>query len=645
MNYFAKLNGQEFTSELKERIEFYYQQLRSSKVYKKIKKSYAAYYSGGGNVYSHDYDDKSSELKISHYRNLIQHKMTLTTNERSQFQARAINSDHKSMTQTTLAQGLLDYYMTEKSIENKLKISVEYALVTGVGYISLRWDETKGEQFSVDEKKRVVYEGDIVPTNLSLLDVIIDPTKKDYDDITWYIERDFVNRYDLAAKYKRYADQILNIEDDDHDTLRNPFTSGNIQKEDIRVYTFYHKETEALPGGRQTVFVGDDIILSDGTLPYRDLPLYRITDGEILGSVWGYSSAFDCIPIQEALNDMSAIVFSNILNYGPTNVLAPKGSGLSLEKISEGFNIFEYEKKSGKIEALNLTSTPAEVFTFMKELEHVMEILMGISSVSRGRPDASLKSGAALALVQSQSLQFASGLQHNYSRLLSQIGTGIINLLQDFANVPRMAMIVGKNKSPMFKQFVSNDLDQIKRVVVDEGNPLSKTTAGKVQLGDNLLAKGMLRTPEEYISVLTTGQLDTLLEGEQSELLLIRDENEMLTEGKDVNCLSIDMHELHIREHKNIFSNPEVRRSSPEILQKALEHITDHVELLKTTDPELLIITGQKPLAPQVPQEEIADSGEVLSSDKQNVEMDKMPNFPTNPLSGETWEPQAGGLN
>ena len=53
-----------------------------------------------------------------------------------------------------------------------------------------------------------------------------------------------------------------------------------------------------------------------------------------------------------------------------------------------------------------------------------METLSGVNSVARGNPEASLQSGTALAMVQSQALQFMSGLQQSYIQLIEDVGTG-----------------------------------------------------------------------------------------------------------------------------------------------------------------------------------------------------------------------------
>jgi hypothetical protein len=59
-----------------------------------------------------------------------------------------------------------------------------------------------------------------------------------------------------------------------------------------------------------------------------------------------------------------------------------------------------------------------------------------------------------------------------------------------------------------------------------------------------------------------------------------------------------DRHKLHIQEHSTVLDSPEVRKD-PTIIQAVTKHIQDHINLLKTTAPELLGLLGEQSLAPQ----------------------------------------------
>jgi hypothetical protein len=307
---------------------------------------------------------------------------------------------------------------------------------------------------------------------------------------------------------------------------------------------------------------------------------------------------FDLLPIQDAINSLYSTVLTNQHAFGVQNILNPRGSDVNVSSLAGGLNLIDYNPQAGKPEALNLTQTPPEVFKFIEMLERVQETVSGVSSVARGNPEASLKSGTALALVQSTTLQFISGLQQSYVHMIEDVGTGLINILKDFASVPRIALIAGKTqRAYLEKMFTGDDLSQVNRVIVDVGNPLARTTAGKTQLAQDLIQYGIIKTPEQFFTVLNTGNLQTLNEYQQNELLLIRAENEALAEGKEVVALAVDQHSVHIKEHKGVLSDPDLRYD-PELVARVTAHINEHIQLARDTDPALLSILGEQPLGP-----------------------------------------------
>lgn len=666
--YFANKPKDEIGADLLQKVQDWYRDIEVSGIFQRMRKSYHSYYGFNGDdhmsseIYQAGVQGELSLMKVNHYRNLLQHMLVMTTSQRPSMDARAINSDYKSLAQTVLANGLLDYYMREKRLERYLKKATEIALVFGEGFIRLEWDATAGAEYTVDpETQQIKYSGDLKFSTITPIDVIKDLHRDDSTDDNWLIVRHLKNRYEIAAKYPELKDKILKLNTVDRD--ENLFLYPKfLQNTDlVPVYEFYHKSTDAVPGGRQVVFLDSDIIIYDGPLPYKHIPVYRISPGDFIGTSHGYTVGFDLLAMQDAVDTLYSTIVTNQSTFGVQNVMVPKGHDLSVSQLSGGLNLIEYDpigQGAGKPETLNLTYTPPEIFNFVNILTQTMETISGVNSVARGNPEANLRSGNALALIQSMALQFNSGLQQSYTQLVEDVGTAVIDTLRDFATVPRIAMIVGKNNKSELKEFKGGDLDNIDRVVVDVGNPLSRTIAGKTEIANNLLQQGLISSPQQYIQVLQTGQLEPLINSEQSELMLIKQENEKLSDGTNVRALATDQHALHILEHRAVLASPESRDPSNIDVQEAtLNHIQEHIELLKTTDPNLLALIGQQPIQdapPQGPvpenmtnQETAAAEGNVPMLEQplppMTEDITSLPSSPTNPLTGEPFDPETGG--
>lgn len=603
MVYFGADEAKKTASVLLHKQDTWGNNLEANGYLEKLRMAWSAYYGAyysevttGHQVTFSGAQGELANLPVNHLRNIAQHIHIMTCSSRPTMEARATNTDAKSLSQAYLANGLLDYYMREKRMETYLKRAVEYAIVLGTGYIKMAWNATTGEQVDFNEELNTpIYEGDVEFTNLSPFDVITDNSKEDSSSVDWYMCRTWKNKYDLIAKYPEMEDEIMAIPNK-IEMLRYRFNMiSTDDTDDIAVYEFFHKRTESLPDGRYMMFLSDTCICQDGPMPYRSLPIFRISPADIMGTPYGYTNIFDLLPLQESVNALYSTVLTNQNAFGVQNIIVPRGADISIAELTGGLNIIECNMQMGKPEALNLTQTPAEVFKFMDILKNDMETISGVNSVARGNPEASLKSGNALALIQSMAIQFASGLQQSYVALIEDVGTALINMLRDFAAVPRVAAIVGKGNRSYMQEFKGDDLNNVNRVIVDVGNPLARTTAGRVQMAEQMLQMGAIKDPQQYFTVINTGKLDVMTEGTQWQLLLIKEENEAMMKGESSPVLAIDDHKNHIIEHSAILASMDLR-NNPDLTQLVLGHIQLHIEALHDTDPDLLRLIGQSPL-------------------------------------------------
>lgn len=601
--YFAARDSEQAAAAALEKARTYYSQIKSNSYVTKLANMYKFYYGnfnkGTSENHTISFTGEEGELvsiPVNMFRNLARHIINIITANRPVLEAKAINTDYKSLSQTYLANGILDYYMREKNLESIIYDAVEMATVMGASYIDMEWNSTAGESHDFDpETGEHSYEGELEFTLYDPLSVVVDGTKENFYSQEWVLVRTFQNRYNLAAKYPELREKIMSLPTKNEIYSYKMQTFSNDETDDIAVFKFYHKKTEAMPEGRYMLFVSGDIVLLDVPLPYRSIPIFRLSPANIMGTPYGYSDLFDVYPIQEALNATYSTIMTNNNAFGVQNLFVQRGSDLTHQALPGGLNIVEGNSKP---EALQLTATAPETYKFAQMLEQMGETQSGINSVTRGNPEASLRSGNSLALVQSMSLQFQNTFQRNYVRFLEDIGSNLIEILKDFANTPKLIAIVGRNKRSFMKQFTGDMISDVKRVIVDVGNPLAKTIAGRVEIANNLANMKLIKSPEQYFAVMETGRVDTLYEADMQDIFLIKRENENLLEGKDVMADILDRHSLHIQEHRSVISDPDLR-DNPELTAKVRAHIQEHIDMLRNVNPDLLMLIKEQPLNPQ----------------------------------------------
>lgn len=607
--YFAALDKDRIGGELQNRVDSFYKFIQSAGILPRYRKSWLSYY--GCNAEKSSYQVHSSgeqgELSVlvsNEYRNLVNHLLVLTTQSRPAMDCIAANSDYDSQVQCILGNNLLEYYLRESKLEKRLKEVTEISLVLDHGFLMATWDTQLGSEVAVDytlQPPRTIRNGDISYKALTPLDVVYDYAKRSADEHDWYIVREYKNKFDLAAQYPDQASEIISLSRNQQNeaTYRfdNWFFFAPTESADIPVYTFFHKRSPALPKGRLLQFCSPKVILFDGPIPYRKLPVVRIAPSEMISKSFGWTPATDLMGWQDVIDSLVSAITTNCTAFGVSNIWAPPGHNLEINEIASGMNLFESKVKP---EPLNFAQFPPQLLQFLQFGIGRQETLSGVNAVARGNPPNADMSGSALALIQSMALQFNSGLQQAYAELISDIGQLTINHLQDFATEPRIVQIAGKFQRYQTQSFTGADLSDIQRVHVDMGNPLSKTVSGRMTLAQDLLKNGLIKNAEEYLQVMSTGKLDPLIEGEQALLLSIRQENEALGEGEQVPVIAIEHHELHIPAHYTVLASPSAKKD-PKLVQGVLGHIQEHMNQWRQLDPQLAQVLGIPPMPPAPP--------------------------------------------
>jgi len=135
--YWAAGDPRSLASDCMRAVNSFYLFITRYGILDKWKRAYLAYYGmseSGTDTSKLNQGGLNGELylvKVNHFRSLLTNLLTLTTSQRPALQPKAQNTDAKSLNQTVLARSIIDFYMTEKRLEVKLKKATEFALMAG----------------------------------------------------------------------------------------------------------------------------------------------------------------------------------------------------------------------------------------------------------------------------------------------------------------------------------------------------------------------------------------------------------------------------------------------------------------------------------------------------------------------------------
>jgi len=678
--YFATELPEELGPKLVEKVEQYRYDTGVQAVDGRMAQAWRYYYGydpsgfhATGNVARGGIQGELAEIRINHSRSLVQTLLNLIVAPQFVWNPRASTVDYDAVRQVESARAILEHYWHNRQFSTYATKAVESAIALSEGFIHEEWDSSMGEEYSVDPENAggIIKTGDVRFANVAPWDVIRDPYKTDFSECQWLIVRLFKNKWDLAVEFPEKAKEIHDVPTE----IPSRGDSGyalKVATDDVPLYYFYHKPSASLPMGRMVKFVSSGDVLEDTILPYGMIPLQRVTCAELQGTPYGYTPYFEILGIQEVMDSINSSITTNITTFGTQSLAVEEGSPVQPDDLGGGMRIIYYRPGSQPPQPLQLTKSPTEAFKYLEDLKTHEELLMGLNNVVRGQMQTGKESGAALALLQSQAIQQASVLQRNYLNALVSAGTAILRIIRSRATLPLKIGLVGKSRMDLVREteVTKDSIQSIDQVVVELGNPVSQTAAGRFELSMQLVQMGVIKTPAEVLEVLETGRLEPLVKGTQEELVNILKENQDMVRGETPVVLLSDDHPLHGKEHTAAVASPAARRD-PKVLRAYREHMHEHysqfygvplemVEMDPMYRQRFLMLCGRpvppEPMGPPMgpmgpggaplpggpeagplPEPNMAATGPQVGAEA------NMPSMPTNPATGQEWNPQNGG--
>ena len=625
--YFATLSDEEIGLACIEKINVWQTMMNTSVYRRTIINSHNLYYGidhsrrfGSLGLGRDGSQGERTRIKVNKYKTNTDHLISLLTQNKAAFNCQAVNTDPETLVQAQLGNSLIDYTIKEKRYEAHRASIVKYALNYGDGWTVLDWDVDGGEDFSVKQdekgKKSVKKTGDITLAAYTPFEMVRDLSNIKPDMDNWFIFPIKINRYEVIEKYakgrskvkKELKSRIMNMDSQDNLIMKdsivfNESVLGETVTDDIYIYEMRHRRMAACPKGKIVKFLSDGSILQSADLPFKKPLVFNMSPGHQFGSSFGHSPIFHIQGLQKSLDRLSSTAHSNNFSFGAQSIICDNNTSVGIETLKGGFKLIRTAPGS-RLEALQLTKTAPELYNLMDRDEKDMAEGAGLNEAAKGDPPPGITSGVAIAFLSQTSLQFLSGLDNSKTFYEEEMMSAVLNLYKDFAETERVIAIVGRNKKSELKLFKGSDIIDINRVTVQQTNPLTKTLAGKVQLAEQYISMGLIKTPADFHEVIETGNLAAATEYLDKENLLVKSENDRMLKGEKVKAMMMDDHVQHIREHRGLVADDNVRYNS-KLSGPILSHIMEHIKLyrkMKQMDPELLAITQEADLqGPQAP--------------------------------------------
>lgn len=671
--YIFLQNSDELVSDLQNRYTRVNQFLNSDGIRARWNKSLRAYYGFYYNDTKSKYgmgtagqQEELSTVVVNDYRNIIQHTLALTTQNKVSFDPVAFNTGTDGRNASIVANATLEYFFEQPPVSREIYNTFESAVNLGTTFLFTLWDRNKVFR-GIDGEGKAIYSGTPKFKLFMPFDVLLEPFKTVFEEQNWINTRELVNRFELVAEHPEFEKEILALPRVQDIQLVDPYFL--MDEDHIWLYKFYHKATRGVPFGRYMEYAASNAIFIDTfdngePNPYctedretkmpivgTGMPVVCYRPAVTQGLAWGHTVGFDLLPLQDLKNMTMATIASNQAAFGVQNIVTNKGSNFNAADITQGLRNIEVamspDLPNGGIPmVLKLLDTPSELFKTLDVTDQSMEKASGINGAMRGTPPSQVSSGTAMALLTTQAQTFNTPLENVYVSCLQETAMNLLNILAKFMPDHDLVQIVGLQDKYAIPSFKASQLSLIKEIKVLTGNAMSKAPAGRVAMADQLANSNKISSAE-YFEIIQTGTIKQQLNAKTMESALVVRENQMMLQGMAPPVRPTDNHILHMEEHFSLCSNPTVR-DNDQLYQMVYQHIMEHdqqMTVLEKINPQMLALITHSPIPPGIPEPGLVPGGPPPTGPQEGVHQPQHggspgPAHPTTPSS-----PGGAGVN
>lgn len=581
--------------------------------------AYGHYYGhemGKGVTHAIQRAGEQSELaavRINKSRAIAKSLHSLITGPQTSWRPQAASNNTGAKAATILVANLCEWLWKKRFVAQNASIMAETGIVFSEGFVFQPWDETIGPEIGLDPAtNKILRGGDLAFHNLLPWDVVRDSSARSYRDGKWKGIRLYENKWDLIELTPKDVlgeptrDAILSAAKQDDVRELTPGYDGK-ESDMVPVWYFFHDPTPSLPMGLEVKLVSSMCVLRYRPLKYTSIPLVRFGLDELLGTPFGYTSHWDTLAVQELMDGVESAIATNLLTCGVQSIGIEQGTETPPEN-AYGMKEFVYPKGGSPPVPLQMAKSAPESYPYLKDKARDQMELLNLNSVQRGNPDTADMNAQAFMVLSSKAVEQNLPGQKGFLGAVSEMGTKSVQTTTRRMKDKRKIQIYGKGQKYLYteKEFSGLDLESVEGVIVEIGNPLEQTAAGRFQLATTHHEMGLIKSPEDLQQVLDTGRLDPAIQDMRDESMHIAAENEELALGNAPLCHQFHNHLRHAAKHAALTSNPEIM-SNPKALEAIQAHVNEHYVEFFMLAPEQPMDPMGNPIGKPMPPDPMSD--------------------------------------
>jgi len=577
---------------------------------------------------------------------IVRTELAKLTKTRPVWIATPQSGDEEDTNAASLSEQIMRYQWSHLNMRKHDLKALEWARITGAGFLKVTWDPTIGDPVDVlvrpdgslmtDEtgktmrgnqdmaqafasatgaevKSKRIAPGDLRVEAPSPFGTLVDPLADVFEDAEWLIE-ETVRSQDYC---KRHWDVELMP-----DTIASPglvemqlmggLSSGSSTYKGVRIRQYWCKPCDEYPGGARIVWAQGKVLDSDEK-PFDPMPWIMYTGIPVPGRLWGMGIVELLQGSQTELNKTLSQMAENRNRIGnPTGIAAKQAVGDTekfLENISQagGWHFFD---ESGSQHPIPSYLEPPTLPDYVKELpdqiRRSMEDISGQHEVTNAQVPPGVTAAAAITLLLDQDDTRLALAVADHEEGLGIMGTKILEHVQRYYTDSRVIKIAGDDGAWQIFDFRNTDLRGNTHIEVQAGSSFPQSQAAKqammkdiitmmTQTGNGLHGRQL----SQFFRDLGLGATDHLIQEYTVNETQVNRENVLLMRGVRLEINDYDDTQAHIDGHTDQQKSASYAKAPAQIKQTFEAHVQLHRQQQQQEQQEQLQMqlqmTGQIP--------------------------------------------------
>lgn len=590
------------------------------------------------------------KVVINNIYDIERNRYSKISRNQPQTRVRPISPDYDDYVGSRIGDSVLKTAKEKVKQRKKINRMLRDSFIFGESYVNTWWNKDKGgidprwEKYALKlgkgERSRIVnVDGEDLVINKDApiligqhdMKVVLPWTKvldakNDPEEVEWAIDIEYYHVETAKKLWPKKKDQ-LGPDEGGHRVLNTATLAIENLRNHVMVWTVTGRSTQFLPDGIRFVCTEDIMLEPPEKNPcpnveesdWGNLNFERLTDIDVPGRLFGYSTIQILSNLQHSENQMATAMKHWMLMLGTPKMLIPEGANVSIDELSDGSLELNYsgDKAPSLMVPDPISPNLPQLMDMFRERMQKLGDLHGVSS---GDLPNSVRAAKAIRLLQELEDLRATAIFGKYNDVYLATDRKLLYQTRNYKSTDgRLAAILGKGNEYLIEDFDVDVLTKEYNVTLELSGMLPQQPSARAEFITEMyqMTQGTLFEKEKWVKLLGFESEQEFLDAVTVAVIKAQQENDYIIKGKKVETPQpFHNHLVEIGEHKSLLQSPTftlMKRKNQEALLDDIRtheyHIFNHMQDNPMYKQYVFMNCPWFPLVFKLPRDTVAQMG------------------------------------